>query len=145
MMAARGERVETVPQAIAKVPERIAEEIADVLELIDPRKATRNVAIAGLVGGSVTATALVKAAGVADLFNPFVLIVLFALLPVVLPFGWRMKDMDLRIALRLFAAHQAGREGKVGQAALKAPPFYFRLKVPPEITPASTARMATTI
>ncbi len=137
-----GERTESVPETLAKVPERIAEEIAEALELIDPRKATRNAAVMGLVGGSVTATALVKAAGVADLFNPFVLVALFALLPLALPYGWHLKDMDLRLAVRLFAAHQAGREGKVGQAALKAPPFYFRLRVPSEITPASTARMA---
>src|SRR3990172_1037106 len=93
-------------KALGHVPEKIVGEIAEVLELTDPQKTTRNAAVLGLAGGAATAALLAQAAGGVGLFNPLLTFLIFAFAVVGLPFAWQLKDLDVSLAVRLFSVHR---------------------------------------
>lgn len=127
---------------LRSVPEKVVGEIAEVLELTDPQKTTRNAAVLGLAGGAVAAALLAQAAGVVELFNPVLTFLLFAFAVAGLPFAWQLKGVDVWLAVRFFALHRRVhlRRGAKGEGL--GAPEYFRLKGDTEVRPWATAKMA---
>jgi len=141
-MTRAGDEIEAAARLVAGVPEKALEELVYRLELDDPKKATRNAAWAGLAGGSVGAALLAREAGVIELFNPLATLSLFVMLTVGLPFAWRLGDIDVRVAVWMWALHRrvfVRRHERSGRAVA---PSYFRIRVETDVTPWQTAKMA---
>jgi len=129
-------------KALGHVQEKIVGEIAEVLELTDPQKTTRNAAVLGLAVGAATAALLAQAAGVVELFNPVLTFLIFAFAVVGLPFAWQLKDLDVSLAVRLFAVHRRVHLRRGAAADRLRAPEYFRLRLATEVRPWGTAKMA---
>lgn len=127
---------------VVEVPEKALEELVYRLELDDPRKATRNASWAGLMGGAIGAAALAQQAGVLELFNPLATLTLFVLLTVGLPFAWRLGELDVRMAIRLWKVHKRVFESRYRSSGHPVPPAYFRIRTQTDVTPWQTAKMA---
>ena len=141
MEKAQGE-LGAAARLVVEVPEKALEELVYRLELDDPKKTTRNAAWAGLIGGAIAAALLAQEAGVLELFNPLATLSLFVMLTVGLPFAWRLRGLDVHLAVRLWKLHKwafvRGHERPGG----KVPPVYFRLRLETRVTPWETAKMA---
>lgn len=141
-MGKAGNDIEAAARMVVEVPEKALEELVFRLELDDPRKATRNAAWAGLAGGAIGAALLAQQAGVLELFNPLATLLLFVLMTVGLPFAWRLGELDVRLAIRLWALHRRVFEGRYRSAGLPVPPAYFRIRTQTDVTPWQTGKMA---
>lgn len=129
-------------KSLIEIPEKIAEEIAEQLELDDPRKATRNAAVAMLLAGSLVAASLAQAAQAAEFYNPVITLGLFAVFVLVLPAAWRAGGLDVKLGLRLFDLHRRIFERRARAWGAASAPSYFRVRVRTQIRPWATAKMA---